>query len=117
MHQIRIHRDRDVHRPVVQEGVVGLTTSTVYLGNLGSAYGHTARIHRMLAERAVSPDEREAHRAHALHWYRLGVATLAAVKARHGGEGGEAHAWEVHPDSLAAEYAALQASGGVQTRD
>ncbi|MEM6782964.1 MAG: serine/threonine-protein kinase [Bacteroidota bacterium] len=92
----------------LQETISHETTSLVYLGNLGSAYGHTARIHRTLAERAASADVRATHRAEALRWYRLGVETLRTVKAQHGDGANESRAWEVNPDSLAAEYASFQ---------
>ncbi|MEO1074608.1 MAG: protein kinase, partial [Bacteroidota bacterium] len=92
----------------VQETVTSATTSVVYLGNLGSAYAHTARLHRMLAEQAADADQRAAHHTQALRWYRLGVETLQTVKARHDDADNEDHAWEVHPDSLAAEYATVR---------
>ncbi|NNF58543.1 MAG: serine/threonine protein kinase [Rhodothermaceae bacterium] len=96
----------------MQEGVVELTNLSVYLGNLGSAYGHTARIHRALARRASAPGERQAHEERALHWYALGVTTLEAVKAQKSADDLANLAWEVHPDSLAAEHAALQGATG-----
>jgi tetratricopeptide (TPR) repeat protein len=87
----------------IQETVVARSRSSILLGNLGSAYGHTARIHRALASQALSETERTAHLQQALHWYDLGVPVLLKVKAGVEGEGN----WEVHPESLAAEREAL----------
>jgi tetratricopeptide (TPR) repeat protein len=97
----------------VQRSVVALSTATVYRGNLGAAYGHLARIHRALAARADGADARLTHRAAALRDYRRGTGTLRAVQAET--DGGDP-AWEVDPDDLAAEYAALRAEAeGPQT--
>ncbi len=90
----------------VQRGVVERSASGVSRGNLGAAYGHTARIHRALAGRAPDEAGRRAHRAEALRWYRLGTTTLAAVQAE---TDAADPAWEVDPDALRAEYAALRA--------
>lgn len=87
----------------IQEAVVARSRSSILLGNLGSAYGHTARIHRSLARQATSDTRRRAHLQQALHWYDLGLSVLQEVQAGIEGEGN----WEVHPDSLMAERDAL----------
>ncbi|MEL6614627.1 MAG: hypothetical protein AAFQ43_02755, partial [Bacteroidota bacterium] len=86
-------------------------SSSVLQGNLGSAYGHTARIHRALARRA-SGASRRAHLDAAREHYARGVEILAAVRDEKQAEDAGSLNWEVHPDSLADEYRALLASGG-----
>jgi len=92
----------------IQERTNALGASSVLMGNLGSAYGHTARIYRALAQQtrgATRTRHLEAARQH----YAKGVAILAEVQAGKETSSTSTPNWEVNPDSLAAEYQALLA--------
>ena len=85
-----------------EETLESQTNNTIALGNLGSIYTYTARVHRGLAERVISLEERRQRLQEALAWYDKGVATLNEVKRQYGARY-ESVLFEVHPDSLAAE--------------
>ncbi|MEO0557098.1 MAG: protein kinase [Bacteroidota bacterium] len=89
----------------IQEQVAEDLTTGVFVGNLGSAYGHTARIHRAMAERVGTVGARQHHTAEALRYYALSLDVLEAVEAAKAGQDAN---WEVHPESLRVEQAALR---------
>ena len=93
----------------IQERVAEGLTTGVFVGNLGSAYGHTARIHRAMAERAETAGARQHHTAEALRYYALGLDVLEKVEAAKAGQDAN---WEVHPESLRVEQAALHRASG-----
>ncbi len=74
---------------------------------LAFALGQAARAHRALSDRAPNPDARRLHLDAAVQHYERSVETYALV-----GDLGEDAAWEIHPDTVAAEWARLRTSGG-----
>ncbi|GAB5535212.1 MAG: hypothetical protein Rubg2KO_14610 [Rubricoccaceae bacterium] len=86
-----------------QEHTNALGFSSILQSNLGSAYGHTARIYHALARQSTGSarqDYLDAARRH----YERGIAILEEVLAgKEIADTGDLN-WEVNPDTLASEY-------------
>jgi len=84
--------------------VVAAEESPVVRGNLSSAYIYTARIHYALADRADTPAARRLHLEKAMAWYNRSTPIVEALKKT---TSADIMDWEIHPDTLFAEQAAL----------